>query len=95
MIDSSLRIHSENEAKQLKKHLVFASRYYYLTHEEQLRSMILKAMKKYKMKKVMVTMICLMRWKIITQENMENFCRGREIRKDSINDDLESFFGDL
>ena len=43
----------------------------------------------------MVTMICMMRWKIITQENMENLCRGQETRKDSVNEDLESLFEDL
>ena len=40
-------------------------------------------------------MICMMRWKIITKENMENICRGQETRKDSVNDDLESLFEDL
>ena len=43
----------------------------------------------------MVTMICMMRWRIITKENMENICRGQETRKDSVNDDLESLFEDL
>ena len=43
----------------------------------------------------MVTMICMMRWKIITKENMENISRGQETRRDSVNDDLESLFEDL
>jgi len=43
----------------------------------------------------MVTVICMMRWKIITQENMEDLCRGQETRRDSVNEDLESLFEDL
>ena len=53
-------------------------------------------MKKYKIKKVMVTIIYMWRHKLITKERMEKFCKGEDVwRKDSVNDDLESLFEDL
>ena len=52
-------------------------------------------MKRYKIKKVMTTMISMQRWKIITREKTEKYCNGQEIRKYSVNDDLEALFEDL
>ena len=52
-------------------------------------------MEKYKIKSVMVTIISLERWKLITKEAMEDYCKGEEAEKVSVNDDLESFFEDL
>ena len=45
----------------------------------------------------MVTKINMWRWRLITKEAMEKFTKGEDIfgRKDSVNDDLESFFEDL
>ena len=43
----------------------------------------------------MVTSIQMWRSKLITKEAMEKYCKGEEKRKDSVNDDLESFFEDL
>ena len=43
----------------------------------------------------MVTIISLERWKLITKEAMEDYCKGEEAEKVSVNDDLESFFEDL
>ena len=43
-----------------------------------------------------MTEINLSRFKIITKEAMEKYCKGEdEFQKDSVNDDLESFFEDL
>ena len=52
-------------------------------------------MEKYKIKSVMVTIIHLERKKLITKEAMEEYCKGEEDEKVSVNDDLESFFEDL
>ena len=58
-------------------------------------------MKKFKMKTVTVTILCMERVRLMHQEDMEKFTRGieRTFRGmegfDSVNDDLESLFGDF
>ena len=88
---------SKNICKELQTHLVYAgdSYYYGITRQDKLKSFILDAMKKYKIKSVMVSVIYMVRRFLITKETMENYCKGKEIEKDSVNDDLESFFEDL
>ena len=94
-IDSAFRKITENEAKELKTHFVYVGRYYWI-YENRLRSFILEGMKKLKMNSVMVTSIYIRKWKIITKEKMEKYCKGEDReREDSVNDDLESFFEDL
>ena len=84
----------KNETKELKPHFVYAG-YYYWYPEERLRSFILEGMKKYKIKTAMVTIIHMRRYRLITIEHMENYCKGKKDEKNSVNDDLESFFEDL
>ena len=44
----------------------------------------------------MVTSFYLYRWKLITKEEMESYCKGEDSeRKDSVNDDLESLFENI
>jgi len=43
----------------------------------------------------MLTSIHMWRSKLITKEAMEKYCKGERRIKDSVNDDLESFFEDL
>ena len=43
----------------------------------------------------MVTIIDMWRSNLMTKEAMDKYCKGEKIRKDSVNDDLESFFEDL
>ena len=52
-------------------------------------------MKKYGIKSVRLSIIYMRRRELITKEKMENYCKGKEDRKDSVNDDLESFFEDI
>ena len=52
-------------------------------------------MEKYKFKSVMVTTIYMWRRQLITKEEMEKYCKGEKLEKDSVNDDLESLFEDL
>lgn len=94
VIDSVFRKITENGAKELKIHLVYASRYYYW-YDAKLRTSILKRMKKYNIKSVMVTIINMLRAKVITQEEMKRYCDGEYHRKYSVNDDLESVYEDL
>ena len=76
-------------------HLVYAGDYHYAYGNERLKSLILKGMKKYKIKKVMVTRIYMKRRQLITKEEMEKFCKGKEYDKISVNDDLETLFEDI
>ena len=43
----------------------------------------------------MVTKIYLYRQNLITKEKMESYCKGEKKAKDSVNDDLESFFENI
>ena len=94
VITAALQKISENEAKELKIHFVYAGDYYYW-NEYKLRSIILNGMKKHKIKSVMVTCNHLYRWKLITKEEMESYCKGEKDEKDSVNDDLESLFENI
>ena len=44
---------------------------------------------------MMVSFMNMYRRKLITKEKMENYCKGKENKKGSINDDLESFYQDI
>ena len=90
-IDSTIQKITEKEAKELKIHFVCAGGYYFLWAEYFIR----KRMKKYNIKSVMVTFIDIERLKLITKEAMENYCKGEEHEKVSVNDDLELLFEDL
>ena len=84
----------------METHFVYAGHYYsfpnyYSDYEYRLRSFILKGMKKYKIRKVMMTIINMSRKNLITEEKMRNYCNGKEHEKESVNDDLESFFEDI
>ena len=76
----------------MRAHFVFTGGYYF-GDEVSLRPIFLKAMKKYEIKKVMVSIFYMRRRQLITKEKMENYCNGEDDwRKSSVNDDLESLF---
>jgi len=93
----ALEKNSETEAKKLKTHFIYAGLHFYNDRKDRLLvSFIMKAMKKYKLKSVMVTTIVMSRQNLITREKMENYCKGNdEESKLSVNDDLESLFEDI
>ena len=62
---------------------------------KKLISFISAGMKLYKIKQVMFTNIYMRRYNLITKEKMENYCKGKEDKKESVNDDLESLFQDI
>ena len=95
IIDSSLR--KITETNELIIHFVYAGPYIHPFSEASLRSIILKGIKKHKIKRsVMVTMIDMTRFNLITKENMENYCKGKDDDvKESVNEDLESLFEDI
>ena len=92
----------------MKTHFVYAGhnyyeytskplREYFSGRETRLKAIILNGMKKYQLDSVMVTNINMHRMNLITKERMENYYKGKEDekRKHSVNDDLESLFGDI
>ena len=83
----------KNKTEDLEIHFVYAGDYYY--DDEQLISIILKGMEKYKIESVMVTTLDMWRWNLITKEKMMDFCKGEEHAKESVNDDLESMVEDI
>lgn len=94
--DSVFQKITEDGAKEMKIHFVYASRYYYW-YDAKLRTSILKGMKKYNVKSIMVTIINMLRAQLITKKEMEKYCKGHMYshRKYSVNDDVESVFEDL
>ena len=52
-------------------------------------------MKEHKIKSVMLTTVCMQRQRLITKEETESYCNGEKRQKDSVNDDLESFFENI
>ena len=73
-------------------HFVYAGDYY---SDFGLKSLIVEAMKKHEINRVMVTVIDMYRNNLITGEKMEKFWKGKEAVKESVNDDFDSFFEDL
>ena len=66
-----------------------------LDRDDKIRSRIQKAMKRHRIESAMLTINYMERWKLITKKEMLEYCSGKFHPKESINDDLESFFEDL
>ena len=104
MINAAFEILSETDPRVLepccdvyhnqrlpKIHIVYDGEYY--LSFDTLKAFILNGMEIYEIQcDVMVMNIFMYRWNIITSEAMENYCKGKMYDKDSVNDDLESFF---
>ena len=82
-----------NETESLQIHFIHVSHDWVLA--QKVKSVILKGMKKYKIESVMVSSFYMERWNLITKEKMVDHCKGKTIEKESVNDDLESFFEDI
>ena len=52
-------------------------------------------MDKYQINTAMVTSLFMRRWNLITKKGIENYYKGEEFEKVSVNDDLESMFEDI
>ena len=57
--------------------------------------MILEGMKKYKIKEAMLTLTYMRRMRLITKEKTDEYCNGKEVQKESVNEDLESLIADI
>ena len=91
VIDSVFETISENEVKEMNTHIVYAGTHYWL-REDRLKSVILKRMKTYKIKRVMVTIMNMRRRRLITKERVEQYCKGKS---KLANDDIETLFDNL
>ena len=97
MIDSVFTKIVANKMEDMQTHFVYTGRYYFIGHLAKLRSLIMQRMKKYKIKKVVLTKIYMQQQYLITKELMEKYCK-REIKcqlKVSVADDLESLFENI
>ena len=108
-IESAFQKIAEDKVEDWEPHFIYAGRDLYgsinnlsniYTEPYQLRSSLLKLMKKHQIKTVMFTLIYMEKEKLITKELMESYCKGEHGTPDcprqmSINDDLEALFQDL
>ena len=69
VIDSAFEKIIESKTEDLETHFVYAGFHY---TDSKLKSLILKVMKKYNFKMVMVTVLFIERKRLITKERMEN-----------------------
>ena len=77
-------------------HFVYAGYCYWNDRNENLISLIFGGMKKYNITEIMVTIISMERIQLISKERVMYYCNGQAyFRKESVNDDLDSFFEDL
>ena len=90
-IDSAFEKIIESKTENMETHLIYAGHDHSLV-KNRLELFILKSMK---IMKVMVTILNMMRNELVTKEKMEDYCKGKQYEKESFNEDLESFFGDI
>ena len=83
---------AENKSEDLTLHFVCAGDYFW-GDRDRLLSFIRVGMKKHNIEEVMMTLLRMEKMNVITKENMESFCEGKRVRKESVNDDLESLYG--
>ena len=93
IISSIFQKNAKKLSKALKTHIIYAGDYYAFSYSDKLRLIILKEMKKYNFKSVMLTRLTLWRFKLISKDKVIDYCLGKdEHHKESVNDDLNSFF---
>lgn len=82
---------ADNKSEDLKLQFVYAGDSFW-GDNEKLLSFMFTGMKKHNLKEVMMTILRMERKNLITKEKMESFCEGKKLRKESVNEDLESLF---
>ena len=82
---------AENKSEDLALHFVYAGDSFW-GDNDKLLSFMFTGMKKHNLKEVMMTILRMERKNLITKEKMESFCEGKKLRKESVNEDLESLF---
>ena len=100
----------------METHVIYVGEYYandnftiLYDNEKRLRSLLTERMKKYQIKSINVTTICMYRSCLITEEAREKICLGNieeknfplsnhvgeKLPRDSVHDDLELFFEEV
>ena len=100
---NAIKSAAENEKRGYKSHFIYAGDEYYLYWDEyhylnttrdesNLRSVIIEGMKKYNINSAMISILKSWRNNLATKEEVEDHCKGKYEAKNSIHDDLDSFF---
>ena len=93
VIDFAFKQISEDDKEDLKIHFIFACEHLeQLRFEHRLKSFILEQMTKYTIKSVMMTTVSMHRTILITSQHEKDYCMGKQYEKNSVNEDLETFF---
>ena len=106
VINHIFRRQTEIEQGDVELHLVYAGEYsfefsdgnfthFYESIPDNLRSLLINGMKKYKMESVRVTMISIQKRNLITYEEMKGYYSGHLLLKNSFNNELESLIENL
>ena len=81
-----------NKIKDLEIHLLFTGFYSLIGNKE----IVFEKMKKFRMKRLMVTSMSMSRFRLITKEKRDELYLGRkEMYKGSINDSIETLLGNI
>ena len=83
---------AENQIPGCKSHFIYAGN---RNPRSDLRSVIIEGMKKYNIISAMVSILSSERKCVTTKEEVEDHCKGKYEDKNSIHDDLDSFFEKL
>ena len=108
IIHSAIEKVSENNTEKLRTHVIYAGGYYMnedyykknVQTNDSIISFVLEGLQMHDLKSAFVTGIYMFRYLLITKEKMEDTCLGKNevfgiLRKESINDDIESVFESL
>ena len=83
-------------------HFIYCGYHYYFWERNKLKEIILTKMRKYEIQSSILTMLGMVRWKLVTKEKVKKAYEGKlkndqdwDFYEGSINDDLERFFINL
>ena len=86
---NAIKSAAENQKNGCKSHFIYAGN---RNPRSDLRSVIIEGMKKYNIISAMVSILSSERKCVTTKEEVEDHCKGKYEDKNSIHDDLDSFF---
>ena len=87
---NAIKSAAENQIQGYKSHFIFAGDIFW--NVVRLRSVVIEGMKKYNINSAMMSILSSVRNNVTTKEKVEDHCKGKYEDKNSIHDDLDSFF---
>ena len=87
---NAIKSAAENQIQGCKSHFIFAGDIF--RTEIRLRQVMIEGMKKYNINSAMVSILSSVRNNVTTKEEVQDHCKGKYEDKNSIHDDLDSFF---